>query len=138
MKRLFTSLLLCFLISSCQQGSEASDSTQLEFSDHASLEDPFIHSVYFWFKEGTTEAQIEAFIADTEAFTEIETVKALYSGKPAPSQPRPVVENSYDFSVIIHFEDLAGHDVYQKHPMHLAMIEKHSDIWERVMVLDSK
>lgn len=130
--------LFCLLIAltfSCQQGDvkQASDNSE---KDAAVLENPFIHSVYFWFKEGTTQAQKDAFMADTKAFVEIETVKALYAGTPAPSEARPVVENSYDFSVIIHFEDLAGHDFYQEAPMHLEMIEKHSDIWEKVMVLD--
>lgn len=138
MKRNFLFFLLLVLVAACEQGSKVSYSTHVEYSGETALEDPFIHSVYFWFKEGTTPEQKESFMADTEAFIEIESVKALYAGTPAPSADRPVVDKSYDFSVILHFEDLAGHDAYQEDPMHLEMIEKHSDIWERVLVMDSK
>ena len=137
MKRFFAFLLLCFLVASCHDGTKVSYSTHVDLSGDEALENPFIHSVYFWFKEGTTEAQKEAFITDTKAFKQIETVKALYAGTPAPSPDRPVVDKSYDFSVIIHFEDLAGHDFYQEAQQHLDMIEKHSDIWEKVLVMDS-
>ena len=101
----------------------------------AELTEPFIHSVYFWFKEGVTETQLKTFYEDTEKLREIEVVKALYTGTAAATD-RPIVERSYDFAVIVHFENLAGHDAYQQHPIHLSLLEKHRALWERVMVTD--
>lgn len=135
MKRFFALFLVCCLIASCERETKVSYATQVALKGEAALKDPFIHSVYFWFKEGTTPEQLETFYADTEKLSEIEVVKALYTGKPA-STDRPIVERSYDFAVIVHFEDLAGHDVYQKHPIHLELLEKHASLWERIMITD--
>ncbi len=95
----------------------------------------FIHTAYFWFKAEATEAQIQAFKADSERLAEIETVKFFHAGEPAPTD-RPVIENSYDWAIVFHFKDLAAQEFYQKAPLHLEMIEKHQSIWEKVMVTD--
>lgn len=132
MKRFFYLFAVMIALVGCQAKVTDTNTTK---EVEAGLTDPFVHSVYFWFKEGVTDEQLEVFYADTEALREIEVVKAMYTGRPA-STDRPIVERSYDFAVIVHFEDLAGHDVYQKHPTHLALLEKHSGIWERVMITD--
>lgn len=122
-------LLLIFIFVGCQQGA------QVQHDAEASLKHPFIHSVYFWFKEDMTDEQKEQFYANTEKLRDIEVVKALYTGKPA-NTTRPIVERSYDFAVIVHFENLAAHDVYQQHPIHLALLESGSPFWEKVMITD--
>ena len=132
MKKATLFFALIILFSACEADKSDAETTS---SEAQALTDPFIHSVYFWFKEGVTEEQKEAFIADTKSMKEIDVIKAMYTGQPAETF-RPIVERSYDFSLILHFENKAGHDVYQEAPLHLAMIEKHSDIWEKVMVLD--
>lgn len=119
-------LFLAFVLLGCQTGNS---------EDIDQLERPFIHSVYFWFKEGVTEEQKEQFFADTEKLRDIEVVQALYTGVPAETT-RPIVERSYDFAVIVHFEDLAAHDVYQQHPIHLALLENGATLWEKVMITD--
>ena len=128
MKKLFV-LLLLILIFSCQ-----SNAPQHKYSE-ASLEKPFIHTVYFWFKDDMTIEQKETFYSNVEKLKEIEVVEALYTGTPA-NTTRPIVERSYDFAVIVHFEDLAAHDVYQQHPIHLALLESGSPFWEKVMITD--
>ncbi len=120
-------VISAFAVSSCQIKKEV----QIDFDS----EDAFVHSAYFWFKEDVTEEQIEAFISDSEKLREIKTVKGFFTGKPANTD-RPVIENSYDYAVIFLFEDLEAQEYYQKDPLHLEMIEKHSSIWERVMVTD--
>ena len=135
MKHLIFLLSLLLVFTACEADKTNTETTNTTEPVATQLEDPFIHSVYFWFKEGVTEAQKEAFYADTEKFREIEVIKAMFTGHPAETY-RDVVERSYDYSLILHFEDMAGHDVYQKAPLHLEMIEKHSALWERVMVLD--
>jgi hypothetical protein len=46
------------------------------------------------------------------------------------------VDNSYGVALAVHFADAAGHDVYQKHPLHLEFIERNKSCWERVRVFD--
>jgi len=125
----FSGLILLLIIVGCQSQTPSNESTQ------AVLENPFVHSVYFWFKEDMTEEKKQQFYANTEKLREIEVVKALYTGKPA-NTTRPIVERSYDFAVIVHFENLAAHDVYQQHPIHLALLESGSPYWEKVMITD--
>lgn len=131
MKKLLVVLMVLTFVVACEPAGQ-----KQQLPDEAvELSNPFIHSVYFWFKEEVTEEQLAVFYADTEKLREIEVVKAFYTGKPANTN-RPIVERSYDFAVIVHFEDLAGHDTYQQHPIHLGLLEKHSNLWERVMITD--
>jgi len=131
MKKLSQTLLLFVItlisFSGCQ--------IKQEVDKDIDMSDAFVHSAYFWFKEGVSQERIEAFIKDAEQLKEIETVQGFFSGPPAPTT-REVIENTYDFAVVFLFKDLEAQEFYQKAPLHLEMIEKHSDIWERVMVTD--
>ena len=51
---------------------------------------------------------------------------------------RDVVDNSFDYALILHFDDLAGHDAYQSHPRHVQMLEEHRDKFTKVVVHDSE
>lgn len=130
MKYLSASLIL-ILLAACHP----SESTSEDVSTDTSLENPFIHTAYFWLKEGVSDVEKAAFISDCEKLAEVETVKAFYSGSPANTN-RDVIENTYDYAVVFHFENLEDQEYYQQHPLHLEMIEKHQDKWERVMVTD--
>lgn len=125
-------LLLAISVFACQSKNTVSDEV---LAEEDSLENPFIHSVYFWFKEGLSQEQLYSFYRDTEKLRQVEVVKALYTGEPA-NTTRPIVERSYDFAVVVHFKDLAAHDAYQQDPIHLNLLEKHSDKWEKVMITD--
>lgn len=133
MKRIFSLLVLIYALSACQSSGEVKVAT-VEPQEQ-NLENPFIHSVYIWFNDDVTQEQLAQMYADTEKLREIEVVKALYTGVPAATD-RPIVERSYDYAIIVHFEDLAGHDTYQKHPIHLKLLEDHSSLWEKVMITD--
>ncbi len=132
--KLLGALVLTLILASCG-GHQDSKQYNVHPEEKESLENPFIHSVYFWFKESTTQEEIDAFYADTEKLRQIESVRGLFYGKPA-STDRPIVEKSYDLAVIVHFKDLAGHDAYQQDQIHLDLLSTHSDIWEKVMVTD--
>lgn len=133
MKRFCLYFLLLSAVVSCQSKGETTNTNTPE--GVTTLENPFIHTVYIWFKEGITDEQKAQMYADTEGLREIEVVRALYTGKPADTD-RPIVERSYDYAIVVHFEDLAAHDSYQQHPTHLALLENHSALWERVMITD--
>lgn len=96
----------------------------------------FIHTVLFWLKEGTTEEQQQSLIQDCRTMLgSIESVRYLAAGVPAGT-PRDVVDNSYGVGLVVHFDDVAGHELYQEAEAHLQFIERNEAIWERVQVYD--
>ncbi|MEI6233036.1 MAG: Dabb family protein [Planctomycetota bacterium] len=96
----------------------------------------FIHTVYFWLKEGTPAAAKDKLIADCYKFLKaIPTTKQIWAGAPAMT-PRDVVDNSYAVGLTVILDDDAGHDVYQTHPLHLEFIAENKPHWQRVQVYD--
>lgn len=95
------------------------------------------HHVLFWLKADTTEEQKKAFRGGLESLKGVETIKSIYIGTPAPIE-RAVVDTSYTFSLLIVFDDLAGHDVYQVHPIHKAFLEEFRVFFEKVVIYDAE
>lgn len=94
------------------------------------------HHVLFWLKPETTEEQKSAFKKGLESLTNVETVKSIYIGIPAPIS-RAVVDTTYTFSLLLIFENLEGHDVYQVHPIHKAFLEEFRVFFEKVVIYDA-
>lgn len=120
--------------SSCHFKSDISTSQTSEEKD-VKVEAPFIHSVYFWFKEEVTADQKAAFAKASMKLREIDGVTAVYEGVPAATD-RPIVERSYDYALVVLMKDLATHDAYQQDPTHLKLLEDYGGLWEKVMVTD--
>jgi len=96
----------------------------------------FVHTVYFWLKPGTSpEARTQLVNDCTNYLAKISTVRHLWVGRPAMT-PRPVVDNSYDFGLTVVLDDLAGHDVYQAHPLHLEFVARNGGTFGRVQIYD--
>ena len=95
-----------------------------------------VHHVLFWLKADTTEAQKTAFRKGLESLEKVETIQSFHVGTPAPIE-RAVVDVTYTFSLVVSFNDLAGHDVYQTHPVHLAFLEEFRPFFEKVVIYDS-
>ena len=99
--------------------------------------DTIVHSVYFWFKDGVTEAQTEEFVRDGKALlAPLSCVKQLDIGRPLASARGAPVDRSYAVGVVVYFADQAGYDAYLKHPDHLKLIEKYKAIWQKIVVYD--
>jgi hypothetical protein len=96
-----------------------------------------IHHVLFWVKPETTTEQKAAFKKGLESLTGVETVKTLFVGTPVLSINRAVVDITYTFSLVIAFDNLAGHDVYQTHPVHKAFLESFKQYFEKVVIYDA-
>ena len=83
-------ILLCIVLAGCNAHHEnGNDGDSIEAS--TTLDNPFVHTAYFWFNEEATQEQKDAFIKDTEKLRNISTVKGLFYGAPANTD-RPVVE----------------------------------------------
>ena len=95
-----------------------------------------IHTVYFWLKPAATEAHRKQLIHDCQKYLgKIPAVRQLWAGVPAMT-PRDVVDNSYAVGLTVVLEDVAGHDVYQAHPLHKEFIQRNQAHWARVQVYD--
>ena len=95
------------------------------------------HHVLFWLKADTTEDQKLAFRKSLQTLQNIEVVKTFHIGTPAPIE-RSVVDTTYTFSLILFFEDLAAHDVYQVHPLHKAFLDEFRIFFEKVVIYDAQ
>ena len=60
----------------------------------------------------------------------------MFIGVPAATD-RPVIDRSYTFALIVIFDDLAGHDAYQVHPIHGAFVDTFNTYWTKVQIYDS-
>lgn len=96
-----------------------------------------MHVVHFWLDEGLTDAEREDFLAGVRSLSEVPTVRQAWIGPPADTPSRGVVDNSFDYALVMWFDDVAGHDAYQEHPIHLAFVEAHEDKFARVRVRDN-
>ncbi|MGJ3242346.1 MAG: Dabb family protein [Opitutales bacterium] len=97
-----------------------------------------IHTVFFWLKADTSEADRESFREALKALAAIPTVRQLYVGTPAAVPDRPVVDKSYDFGLTVLFDDVAGQTAYQEHPLHDAFVAGHArPLAEKVLVYDA-
>lgn len=96
----------------------------------------FTHIVLFWFKEGTPSSAGGVVLADCEQLLKrIPSVRHLWAGRAAMT-PRPVVDNSYDVALCVVYDDQAGHDAYQEHPLHKQFTARHKEHWKRIQVYD--
>ncbi|MFN3651632.1 MAG: Dabb family protein [Armatimonadota bacterium] len=96
----------------------------------------FVHTVYFWLREGTPEAARQQLIDDCRTLlAQVPTVQKVWAG-PAANTPRDVVDNSYGCGLTVLFASREDHDVYQDHPLHQDFIERNREHWERVQVYD--
>ncbi|NCD68669.1 Dabb family protein [Mucilaginibacter agri] len=95
------------------------------------------HHVLFWLKADTTDEQKQAFRNGLQSLENIEVIKNLHIGTPVLSIDRPVVDTTYTFSLVVFFDDLAGHDVYQVHPVHKAFLEEFRVMFEKVIIYDA-
>ncbi len=98
----------------------------------------FVHVVNFYLKPDLSAADIKKFEEGVSSLGKIETLIVFNVGKPAATADRPVIDKSYSYCLLTVFNDIAGHDVYQEHPVHLEFIKNCNMLWDKVVVFDSE
>jgi hypothetical protein len=95
------------------------------------------HHVFFWLKNPNSKEDLNKLLEGLRTLEKIESVRKINIGVPASTEKRPVVDNSYSASELIFFDDVAGQDAYQVHPIHKKFVDNYSHLWEKVIVYDS-
>ena len=95
------------------------------------------HHVFFWLKNPESKEDLKKLVEGLRTLEKIESVRKLHVGVPASTAKRDVVDNSYSVSELIFFDDVAGQDAYQVHPIHKKFVEQYSHLWQKVIVYDS-
>lgn len=106
------------------------------FNDISSDSKNFVHHVFFWLKEPDNAEEKKRFEKGLKKLLSIKEIKQHYIGRAADTD-REVIDNTYDYSLLLIFESKKKQDIYQEHPTHLEFIEDHSNLWEKVLVYDS-
>jgi muramoyltetrapeptide carboxypeptidase LdcA involved in peptidoglycan recycling len=96
-----------------------------------------VHHVFFWLKNPDSKDDLNKLLAGLQTLAKIESVRGIHIGVPASTEKRPVVDATYSASEILFFDDVAGQNVYQEHPIHKEFVDKCSHLWERVVVYDA-
>lgn len=96
-----------------------------------------VHHVFFWLKNPESKDDLAKLLAGLRTLEKIESVRGLHVGVPAAVEARPVVDSSYHASELLFFDDLAGQEAYQVHPIHKQFVDDCSHLWERVVVYDT-
>jgi hypothetical protein len=142
-------ILACFFLFSCNNKNTSSEVTTLENelstlknqlaeATELSLSQPgLMHNVFFWLKKDLTNEEKSAFLTGVKSLGKISHVKKCYIGPPASTDVRDVVDNSFSYALLLHFDDLQGQNSYQVDPIHLKFVEDHQDKWESVIVYDN-
>lgn len=94
-----------------------------------------VHNVFFWLKPGLTPAETAEFEEGLNSLLSIPAVRHGFVGRPS-STNRPIIDRTYSYGETFVFDDVAGHDAYQEHPIHVAFVEKNRDKWETVKIYD--
>jgi hypothetical protein len=97
----------------------------------------FVHHVFFWLKENLSSEDILKFENGVKSLMQIEHIKFGDIGRPALTE-RPVIDRSYSYSLLAAFENEAGHNAYQPHPVHKKFVEECAHLWSRVLIYDAE
>lgn len=96
-----------------------------------------VHHVFFWLKNPGSKDDLAQLLAGLRTLAKIETVRGIHIGVPASTEQRSVVDSSYSASELLFFDDVAGQNAYQEHPIHKQFVADCSHLWERVVVYDA-
>lgn len=93
------------------------------------------HTVFFWLWKTLDEEQRRKFEHGLDLLTRDPNIRDRRIGKPASTE-RSVVDSSYDYGIVLQFDDLAAHDQYQGSEAHQEFLDTCAEMWSRVQVYD--
>lgn len=102
------------------------------------IENQLLHHVFIWLKEPNSNKDFRKLVEGMKTLSQIEVIRSMQIGQPAATKKRAVVDNSYHVSLLLVFNDVQDQKTYQEHPVHLAFVEEHQELWNKVVVYDTE
>lgn len=96
----------------------------------------FAHVVNFWLRKDLRPEERARFEESARSLGTIASVDVFHLGTPA-STDRPVIDRSYDYSLVCLFKSREDHDAYQVDPIHDRFRDTCTPLWERIVIYDS-
>ena len=97
----------------------------------------FIHMVFFWLENPENQNDRLIFEKALNKFIDSNTqLVGAHIGHPAATD-RPIIDNSYTYSLTVTFPNIETHDAYQIDPTHTTFIEEAKPLWNKVLIYDS-
>ena len=127
MKKLFIIIFGLLYLGSCEENKVNNE-----------IDGVLVHSVYFLLNKlenSTDSEEFETAIKKLLSTNKLAIKKHL--GKPGNTEKREVVDNSYDYCMILTFPSLKAQRLYQDDPTHLIFIQSAKHLWKKVQVFDS-
>lgn len=132
--RFFPAIFILVLLSTgCNFFNTNKNMPEKEITDH---DITFIHTVFFWMNDTVTDAERAEFEKGLKKLGTVPEIRKYFYGRPAGTV-RDVVDNSWDYSWIVHFSSAEDQNTYQTHPIHLEFVEKYQHLWKEVKVYDT-
>jgi hypothetical protein len=126
-------LLCIFTFTLMAMAIHGQENTSMETFDPA-----FVHTVFFWLNNPDDQNDRQQFEAALKKFLEKSGfAKTNFIGMP-PKASRDVVDGSFTYSLVVTFESSEAQEKYQKEQPHLDFIEEASQLWNKVIVYDSR
>jgi hypothetical protein len=119
-------------------GASAASQAAAPMSTNKAVFPPIVHHVFFWLKNPNSKEDLSSLLAGLGTLAGIESVRGIHVGVPADTEQRGVVDASYSASEILLFDDVAGQNAYQVHPIHKKFVADCEHLWQRVVVYDVK
>jgi Stress responsive A/B Barrel Domain len=95
------------------------------------------HHVYFWLtNEHQNPADRAKFEQGLSSLFKIGRVKGGRWGVPAKVVERPVIDQSWDYALMMQFDNTEDQDAYQEDVDHHVFIESFKTWWQKVQVRD--
>ena len=102
------------------------------------IEGKIIHSVYFWLNDSNNNNDVKVFeTAIKKLMKNSQFANKMHLGKPAATEKREIIDNSYDYCLIFTFNSYKDQRIYQDEPAHLIFIGEAKHLWKKVLVFDS-
>ena len=96
----------------------------------------FVHAVYFTLRPDLPPADCNTFTAWLPLLRAIPSVRDGFIGVPAATE-RPVIDRAYTHALVLIFDDAAGEQAYQVHPVHDQFRAECGSFWTQVRIFDS-
>jgi hypothetical protein len=124
-------------LSGCESTTgTSSSSVNRQVVDATPVQATIVHAVFFELKPGLSDAQVRDFIEGCYRLADIPSVRQIEVGPRDERMQREVNDQKFGIGLVVYFDDKAGHDLYQDHPIHLEMIQNHREKWAGVRVFD--